>query len=41
MSEPLHRTSRVGHRVPAFIAVPVLVVAIGSLIVLTSVSAGT
>src|SRR5450759_5488433 len=30
MSEPLHRTLRVGHRVPAFIAVPVVVIALGS-----------
>ena len=36
MSEPLHHTSRVGHRVPAFIAVPVAVLALGFLIVLTA-----
>jgi hypothetical protein len=38
MSEPLHRTLRVGHRVPAFIAVPVVVIALGFLIVLTAVA---
>jgi hypothetical protein len=36
MSEPLHHTSRVSHRVPAFIAVPVAVLALGFLIVLTA-----
>jgi len=36
MSEPLHRTSRVGHRVPALIAVPVAVLAFGFLIVMTA-----
>ena len=38
MSEPLHRTLRVGHRVPAFIAAPVVVIALGFLIVLTGVA---
>lgn len=38
MSEPPHRTSRVGHRVPAFIAVPVVVIALAFLIVLTAVA---
>jgi hypothetical protein len=36
MSEPLQRTSRSGHRVPAFIAVPVVVAAFGFLIVMTA-----
>jgi hypothetical protein len=36
MSEPLHRTSRIGHRVPAFIAVPVVVLTFGFLIVVTA-----
>jgi len=36
MSERLHRTLRVGHRVPAFIAVPVAVLAFGFLIVMTA-----
>ena len=36
MSEPLQRTSRSGHRVPAFIAVPVAVLAFGFLIVMTA-----
>jgi hypothetical protein len=38
MSEPLHRTSRMGHRVPAFIAVPVVVLALGFLIVMTAIA---
>ena len=38
MSERLYRTSRIGHRVPAFIAVPVVVVAFGFLMVLTGVA---
>ncbi len=38
MSEPLHHTSRVGHGVPAFIAVPVAVLALGFLIFLTAVA---
>jgi hypothetical protein len=38
MSEPLQRTSRSGHRVPAFIAVPVVVVAFAFLIVMTAVA---
>jgi hypothetical protein len=38
MSEPLHRTSRIGHRVPAFIAIPVALLALGFLIVLTAVA---
>ena len=38
MSERLHRTSRVGHRVPAFIAVPVALLALGFVIVLTAVA---
>jgi hypothetical protein len=38
MSEPLQRTSRSGHRVPAFIAVPVVVVALAFLIVMTAVA---
>ncbi len=36
MSEPPHRTSRIGHRVLAFIAVPVAVLAFGFLIVMTA-----
>jgi len=36
MSEPLHRASRIGHRVPAFIAVPVVVLTFGFLIVVTA-----
>jgi hypothetical protein len=36
MSEPPPRTSRIGHRVPAFIAVPVAVLAFGFLIVMTA-----
>ena len=38
MSERLHRTARFGHRVPALIAVSVVVVATGFLIVLTAVA---
>jgi hypothetical protein len=38
MSERPHRTSRVGHRVPAFIAVPVVAVALGFLIVMTAIA---
>jgi hypothetical protein len=38
MSERLYRTSRIGHRVPAFIAVPIVVVAFGFLIVMTAVA---
>jgi len=38
MSERLYRTSRIGHRVPAFIAVPVVVLVLGFLIVMTAVA---
>jgi hypothetical protein len=38
MGEPPPRTSRISHRVPAFIAVPVAVLALGFLIVLTAVA---
>jgi hypothetical protein len=38
MSERLYRTSRIGHRVPAFIAVPVVVLALGFLIVMTAIA---
>jgi hypothetical protein len=38
MSERLHRTSRVGHRVPAFIAGSVVSLAFGLLIVMVAVS---
>jgi hypothetical protein len=38
MREPLHRTSRIGHRVPAIIAVPVVVVTFGFLIVMSAVA---